>query len=325
MTMRKLALLLAFMAGIATLQAQNSIPNGDLELWYYGKPVGWSPGLHGYITSFVNIPIEVNFCSQSPEAHGGNYAVKLQSADFSIPYGDYSLNLPGILQLGESDGFTIAMEDIMAIIQSLQDTTGSSQFDPSNLENFSSLLKLISPGIPCNSTPAAISLWAKYQAQDGDEMVVLALTKKNGVPVDYTYDTYSGLDPDTYEKLHLSFENPGAECDSIMIIILSSTQLNSSSVLYVDDVAIVQNGTSVGTHSTQPVAIYPNPVSDMLFLESDRNQPYQWTLRDLTGRTLKTGKGQGKLSIDTKNYPSGIYMITVNTDGMETTRKVIIR
>lgn len=309
-----------------SMSAQNTIQNGDFELWSFGKPVNWTTGLHGTITTgsqYIYYPIEVNFGTQSNDAHSGNSAVKLSSADFTVM--GYTINLPGILQVGESEGFSIPYNDIMAIIGMFQDTTGIGGLDSTDFTPFLSLLQLLSPGIPCSSTPNAVSAWVKYQPQDGDQFTMIAMTKKNGVPVDYAYKQFNTEDPNAYEHLGISFENPGTECDSIMIVFLTAMSINSSSVLYVDDVSLVYSGVGIENHKEFSESIYPNPASDVLNIDMEGEQEYKWTFRDLTGRTLLTGKGTGKSTLNVKDYPAGVYMLTLNINGCERTRKVVVR
>jgi len=311
---------------LAGLQAQNIIPNGDFEMWSYGRPVGWATGLYGNVTAFgMDIPVQVNFGTQSQDSHSDNYAIKLQSAEFTVPYSSYSITLPGMLQAGESEGFSIPAEDLLAIIQAIQDPSGDSELDPSVLSSLTSLAKVLSPGVPCTTTPGAVTFWAKYQPAEDDEIMVFSLTKKNGVPVDYAYNTFTTENPDQYEQLRLDFENPGTECDSIMIVILSATSLNSTSVLYVDDVKLLSSGVAVPVVEMERESIYPNPATNVLYLQPNTDQAYNWSLRDLTGRTLDSGKSVGKTALDVKKFPAGVYMLTFNVNGSEKTRKVVIR
>ncbi len=306
------------------LYAQNTITNGDFELWSYGKPVGWTTGLNGMLTSYVNIPVEMTFCTQSTDAHSGNYAVKVESADFTIPYVGYSFNLPGVLQVGEASGFSIPLQDLIDIIQMFQDTTSTPDFDSINIESFASLAQLASPGVPCTSTPRYVTMWVKYQAVDDDEVTVVAATKRNGEFVDYATDSFSDLNPNEYQQINVEFENPGEECDSIMIIVFSAMSLNSASVLYVDDVKL-SNGVGIADFEKIQENVYPNPASDVLNIELEGDAAYQWELRDLTGRLLKSGEGQGKTAVDVRTYPAGIYMLTFSVGGQKQTRKVVIR
>lgn len=323
--MKKTVVLFTLLLCLVGMHAQNTVTNGDFELWSYGKPVGWTGGLHGTLTSsMLNLPVELTFCSQSTDAHSGSYAVKLQSADFTIPYVGYSFNLPGILQVGEASGFSIPLESLIEIIQMFQDTTSTPNFDSTDIESLYSLVQLASPGVPCASTPHYVTMWVKYQAVDDDEVTVIAATKRNGEFVDYATNSFSDLNPNEYQQINVEFENPGEECDSIMIIVFSAMSLNSASVLYVDDVKL-SNGVGIADFEKIQENVYPNPASDVLNIELEGDAAYQWELRDLTGRLLKSGEGQGKTVVDVRAYPAGVYMLTFEANGQKQTRKVVIR
>lgn len=326
--MKRAVVLIAFLSGILGMQAQNTtITNGDFELWSYGKPVNWTVGLHGNITSIINIPVEVNFGTQSNDAHSGTNAVQLTSADLTIPLLGYTLNLPGVLQAGESEGFAIPLEDILTIIQIFSDTTGGSAggFDSLDLEAFSSLLQLLSKGVPCSTTPASVSAWVKYQAQGNDQVTMVAVTKKNGVPVDYAYRSFGDLSPNAYQEIGISFENPSAECDSIMIVLLSATSLNSGSVLLVDDVSLHFSGVGVVSLEDFDGKVYPNPASDMMHICHGDGSTYQWTITDLTGKTLRAGEASGETVVDTRAFAPGVYLLQINANGKTSVSKVVIR
>ena len=322
--MKKTVVLFTLILCLVGMHAHNTVTKGDFELWSYGKPVGWTGGLYGTLTSYVNIPVEMTFCTQTTDAHTGSYAVKVEAADFTIPYIGYNINLPGVLQVGEAAGFSIPLQDLIDIIQMFQDTTSTPNFDSTNIEAFASLAQLAAPGVPCATTPRYVTMWVKYQAVDGDEVTVVAATKRNGEYVDYATDSFSELSPNEYQQIRVEFENPGAECDSIMIVVFSAMSLNSSSVLYVDDVKL-SNGVGIADFEKIHENVYPNPASDVLYIETEGSENYQWELRDLTGRILKSGEGQGKTAVDVRSYPAGVYMLTFSIGGQKQTRKVVIR
>ena len=81
--------MLAMLVGV---QAQTTLPNGDFELWSYGKPVGWTPGLYGNLTvsSYLNIPVEVTGREESLGIKDGGvlevtHELEVLSLPMSIP------------------------------------------------------------------------------------------------------------------------------------------------------------------------------------------------------------------------------------------------
>jgi hypothetical protein len=186
-------------------------------------------------------------------------------------------------------------------------------------------MQLLSNGVPCSTTPAAVSAWVKYQPQNGDQMMLIAVAKKDGVPVDYAYKSFGDLNPNAYQEIGVSFENANEACDSIMVVLLSATGLNSSSVLLVDDIALHFSGVGVVSLEDFEGDVYPNPATDMLHVRPGDGGAFRWTLTDLTGKTLQTGEAVGEATVDTRSCTPGVYLLQVNANGTTGVTKVVIR
>ena len=109
-----------------------------------------------------------------------------------------------------------------------------------------------------------------------------------------------------------------------MIIIVSSTMMNSSSVLYIDDIEL-DFAIGIADYDKFPGSVYPNPAADRLYFHPNSDSPYTWTLTDLTGKTLLTGEAVGETTINTKGCASGMYLLQISGDGLSGTRKIMIR
>jgi hypothetical protein len=156
-------------------------------------------------------------------------------------------------------------------------------------------------------------------------MALFIMTKKNGELVDYAFDFFAPENPNQYYQIGVNFNTPGAECDSIMVIFTSATQMNSSSVLYVDDVALNYNPDGLDSYNEFPGKVYPNPATDRICVHPYNALPYEWTLTDMTGKTIQAGKADGDITIDTRYCATGLYLLRLNGDGISDTRKVMIR
>ncbi|MEQ9423507.1 MAG: FG-GAP-like repeat-containing protein [Cyclobacteriaceae bacterium] len=67
---------------------------------------------------------------------------------------------------------------------------------------------------------------------------------------------------------------------------------------------------------TQPkISIFPNPVTDHLFIsnEGDQESEYQLHLSDLTGKTLLITRFSGTYKLDLGNLKSGVYLIQLSS------------
>lgn len=328
-TMKKILLLTTMVVCIFGLQAQNVIPNSDFEQWSNGQAVNWTTDIQGIIiNSSMGIPVEVHFGTQTSDAHSGNSAIRIASADAISTAVDYTMNLPGVLQVGVSDDFQLPMDEALSVLNLMQDTNGIgsilSDLDSYDLSSLSSFFQIFSKGIPFSKTPKSVSAWVKYIPQEGDSLAMFAMTKRNGVPVDYIYQLFNPNDSTDYHQISIDLNSPNAECDSLMIIIVSSTMMNSSSVAYIDDIELSFLD-EIADYGKFPGRVYPNPASDRLYFHPNSECPYVWMLTDLTGKILLTGEAVGETSINTKDCASGIYLLHISGDGLSGTRKIMIR
>jgi len=317
------------MISLFGLQAQNSIANSHFEQWSNGKPVNWTIDINGILTGNMTIDVEVHFGEQTSDVHSGSSAVRIASADVTSTTISYTMNLPGFLQAGESNGFTMPLDEAMDIFNTLQDSAGIasilSNLDSLDMNTLAPYFKIFSKGVPCDSTPQSVTAWTKYIPQEGDQMGMFAMTKKNGEVVDYSFELFGTDDPTRYQQIGVDFNTPGALCDSIMVIFVSATQMNSSSVLYVDDVRLVFRGDDINSYNTFPGKVYPNPVTDQLYIHPYNEMSYNWTLTDITGKTLQTDRAFGETTVNTGKYAPGIYLLHIDGNGTSYTRKIMIR
>lgn len=83
--------------------------------------------------------------------------------------------------------------------------------------------------------------------------------------------------------------------------------------------------TSVEPESTI-FAIYPNPVSDVLFIKMDKNQAYNWSIVDGNGKQIISGTGQKieeKVSIT--NLVNGQYYLNIMQDNRVVYRHTFVK
>lgn len=327
--MKKFVALSTIMLCLLGLQAQPSISNSNFEQWSDGSPVNWTVDIQGTLVGSMTIPVEVHFGGQSSVSHSGYSAVRITSADVTSTAISYTMNLPGILQAGEPNDFTVPMNDALDVFNTLQDSAGIanilSNLDSLNLDDYTTFFKMLSKGVPCDSTPKSVTAWVKYIPQVDDQMAMFSMTKQNGALVDYTFQLFDSGDPDSYQQIGVDFNTPGAPCDSILVILISATQMQSSSVLYIDDVRLSFRGDDIESYDNFPGKVYPNPATDQFCIHPYNEFPYEWTLTDMTGKTLLSGEATGETSIDTRNCAPGLYLLRLSGDGMSGARKVIIR
>mgnify|MGYP000456974270 CR=1 FL=1 len=63
------------------------------------------------------------------------------------------------------------------------------------------------------------------------------------------------------------------------------------------------------------IKIYPNPVSDQLIIESER-QGFEFVVLDITGKEISLAKEEfnTKTIFDTQNLSSGVYFLNVKSE-----------
>ena len=80
--------------------------------------------------------------------------------------------------------------------------------------------------------------------------------------------------------------------------------------------------------SNSELSIYPNPANDLFTVKvnGNANELFNVKITDNLGQLLqnRTMNSNGTLTIDCKNYSSGIYFINVSGKNSSETRKVII-
>lgn len=314
-------LFIALSVGILSAQV---VPNNGFESWSNNQPTSWTTGLNGNILTElfgveVPIPVSVSFGSSTSDAHSGSRALQLRPATFGIPGTEYSYLLPGIAQLGTSNGFNIPMSLIMDIAQG-----NFSDIDFSDVSTLSSLAGMVAPGDACTTTPYSIKMWVKYQPEEGDSLIVTAFTKSNGTPVSYAYYT-TGATMNDYTQIEAQFDSPLAACDSICIIVVAGgLQTHENTTLIVDDVTLYYENVAVEDHQEKRFAIFPNPAEDHLTIQSPEGR-FHYQLHDLTGRLLLSGNGESQEMISVSALPAGVYMLRLQSDSQTITQKVIVR
>lgn len=83
-------------------------------------------------------------------------------------------------------------------------------------------------------------------------------------------------------------------------------------------------------HPAGEMKIYPNPANDLLRIDLFRQleSPVDVTVYDLTGRKIKSvnipASGKETLSIDVQDIISGVYLLTVNNNRINCTKRIVI-
>ena len=73
--------------------------------------------------------------------------------------------------------------------------------------------------------------------------------------------------------------------------------------------------------------VYPNPVNELLYISHPTESKFKIHLSDITGKKIFKGEVQKQNPIDIRQYPKGIYLLTIMTGEIKKTNtyKIIKR
>jgi beta-glucanase (GH16 family) len=97
----------------------------------------------------------------------------------------------------------------------------------------------------------------------------------------------------------------------------------TQSSMIVDYVRVYQNVLDTEDFSASEIVIYPNPSSDIIYIESEMHFK-SLKLCDIQGRQIYSSNTNLK-SINAEEYKAGIYFITIESEKVSIVKKVIIK
>ncbi len=72
------------------------------------------------------------------------------------------------------------------------------------------------------------------------------------------------------------------------------------------------------------LSIYPNPVMNILTIETDNSDHYSFNINSLKGQLIYSTKMEGtSYQIDLSSFQKGVYLITIRSKDFVTTKKII--
>ena len=77
------------------------------------------------------------------------------------------------------------------------------------------------------------------------------------------------------------------------------------------------------TQSQQPLAIYPNPVSDVLYLKNLPNEQVEYSIFNVIGQKVAAGSSSGSISV--ASLEPGLYVLQIKGDASLETSKFIVK
>ncbi len=196
------------------------------------------------------------------------------------------------------------------------------------------------------STPSLNFKYAnkRYNSSYYDKMMVSVSTNCDG-PFTNVWSK-SNTQLTTGADQSTDFTNPSA-ADFVDVCIDLSTYANAPALfvrftnenhygnnIFVDDISIsssVCSAAGIDENVSADFKVYPNPASDVLNVSFEgNNSDYVITLTDLQGRTVSTmnisnASGLQTATFSTSDIAKGSYLINVYSNGVKTSKNVIIK
>ena len=73
----------------------------------------------------------------------------------------------------------------------------------------------------------------------------------------------------------------------------------------------------------QQLEVYPNPVSDMLYLKNLPSETVQYSIFNVLGQEMNTGSSSGSISV--AGLEKGVYFLQIKAEGLLETKKFVVK
>lgn len=318
--MKKLFITLLAFFGLTAAFAQ-TVPNAGFEEWTDDThPVGWNASFNETFSVNVfgmdlDIPIDYAAASKSTNAHSGSMAVKIVPQQINA-MNVYTVDAPGVMQLGQFN--TTSMQSI--------------DFSSFNFDDFD-ITEFVDGGIACNQLPLKATAWVMYTTvQDSLRAGVVATRWNNGSRQTVAQGEYIHQGAiDEYTQIEIPFTvcagMEGMQPDTINIIFSNgSREVDPATCLYVDDVELVADNSSIFSLSNLPVfSVQPNPATEAITVIPLSNSEYALRMYDTNGKLVRELYGlQNETRLDVSTFTKGVYFLQVKQGENVRTQKVVI-
>ncbi len=268
--------------------SQNAIPNPGFETWLSGEPIGGWGTING---------LQPGSCTQATgvDAHSGNSAVKLTSI--------LNKGLGGILPGAVATG------------------------------TFNINIFAFDEGVAFNLHPDSLTGWYKSAPVNNDlGQIIGILTRWNGTERDTiaTADFEVNGVQSSYLRFKKEFNYLLAGDPDTMQVICISGEAEINNQLWIDDLGLVYNP-SVGINdapSGERIEVYPNPVSENLFVDMSGINDSKILIFDITGKRIAQYNLEEKINrINISSFAKGLYLYQVITENKATlnTGKFVVK
>jgi len=272
-------LLFIFAVSFAFSAKAQNIPNAGFESWTagfgYDDPNSW--GTYN-VLNIISYPISV---TKSTERHGGAFSAKVETmSTIDISTGQET-PFPGIMFIG------------------------SVNFPQSFVR-----------ATPFTAKPDSLVGWVKCTSINGNNSgIILQLTKWDATSMSQDTIGFGGYittsSSSTFYRFSVPIEYSSENTpDSLSVIVISSLGAGQiGSAIWVDDLSLIYNTSSIGELNGTSFDVYPNPVNDELSISSktvDKMEVYSATGILIDHIVIDSGL---IYNYDTKKLANGLYLV----------------
>lgn len=272
----------------ATISTRNkAVPNGDFESWVEHK----RPDLEHWYTSddylydLSGVELSAPLVQQTAAGRSGTKAIELVSQQVGNDI------IPGMIISGNQ----------------------FNDFDK--------------PAIAVDKQWKYLEGYYQYQPVNGDTAMFGVIMFKNGVPFGYTEQMITqSTSTFTYFALKIDYAAQLTP-DSAIVLVASSNPENAhaaGSKLVLDDLRFSDNNSSVFDITKTALNIYPNPCSDYVKLATPSGvRSANWSIVSMTGIEVTSGTVNRETKIDVSGLSSGVYLLRLSGDQINTTKILV--
>jgi hypothetical protein len=190
-----------------------------------------------------------------------------------------------------------------------------------------------------NSTQAFVSFWAKWDIENNYDYVQFDVSSDNGIswtPMCGNYTNLGNSNQANNEPLYDGTQSSWVKeeislNDFLGEQILFRFTLNADigvtgDGFYFDDFQVYQDNTLHADNYIYHFSIYPNPTSDVFYINHNYNEKMNYRLTSLNGSIIQDFEklNIGTTIIDMNNLVEGMYFLSIYTNnGVVSTQKII--
>lgn len=302
------------------------VPNGGLEEWTdTHTPVGWNATFNtsvpvDYMGFTLDVVINYQAATRNATAHSGSYAAQIttQAANATMAGQTiYSINLPGIMHLGEFNVGAISTLDVGDVS------------DPSSID----WTQYLTGGIACNQVPSKVTAWVAYTTTEDTLTAGVLLTRWNNgqreVVAEGRYEYDQEINDYTQIEIPVTYKDgmEGVTPDTLNIIFANSGgSTNENTVLAVDDVEI-EMGDNIYEVSSLPLfSVRPNPATETVVLTPFTDESYSARMYDTNGKLVWNADNvNGETQLNVSEFTKGVYFLQMKQGNNVKSEKVIVK